>query len=160
MTLANGATNDAVRIRREAVARLRLMGYTEWEITAKLAAGKKPILNPQTGEPYSRQTVHNDLRLLREQWAENAQQSIGEHQKRQLAEIQEIKKQAFLDRDGNLALKAIEKEMKLLGTAAPEKLEININLQVVNRFWKALEAIGDNPERVLTQLAEKAETLQ
>lgn len=160
MTLTNGAHNDIARHRREAVAQLRLMGYTEWEITHKLASGKNPVLNPQTGKPYSRDTIHNDLVLLRDKWVENASQSTGEHQVRQLAEIQSIKRQAFLDRDGNLALKAIDREIKILGTSAPEKLEIKVNLEVVTRFWNALEAVGDNPTQVLTKLAEHAETLQ
>jgi hypothetical protein len=162
MTLANGANNDAVRKRRDMVAQLRLMGYTEREITLRLATGKQPLLNPQTGEPYSRQTVHNDLVLLREKWTESAAQSINEHQVRQLAEIQEIKRQAFLDRDGLLALRAIDREMKLLGTAAPErvKIDVTINIELVTRVWNAIQQAGKDPELVLGRLAEQVERVQ
>ena len=147
MALGNGSRNDIVRRRREAVGRLRVYGMTEREIA--IALPKQGIVNPQTGEPFSHQTVHLDCEALRQEWRENAAVSTAEHQARELAEVQEIKRQAFLDRDGMLALRAIEKEMKILGTAAPEKVEIKVNIEVVTRLWNAIEQRGDNPEVVL-----------
>lgn len=125
MTLGNGSRNDLVKKRREMVASLRLRGLTEREITEALAKpGKQQILNPDSGEPYSPQTIHNDLKLLRDEWRERAAEDIKIHHARQLAEIQEIKRQAFLDRDGRLALMAIDREIKLLGTASPDIIQV------------------------------------
>lgn len=157
MALSNSG-NDIIKRRREAVARLRVYGMTEREIVAALP--KQDIINPKTGEPFANGTIHNDLEALRVEWCANAAVPTAEHHARELAEIQAIKRQAFLDRDGNLALKSVEKEMKLLGTAAPEKIEIKVNIEVVTRFWNALEAIGENPTMVLNQLSERAERVQ
>ena len=152
MTLANGAQNDIVKRRREIVGKLRVYGMTEWEITEALGKpGNNQVLNPQTREPYSRQTIHNDIAVLRDEWRANAAESTSIHQARQLVEIQTIKRQAFLDRDGLLALRAIDREMKLLGTSAPErvKIDVTINIELVTRLWNTIEQTGDNPEVVL-----------
>lgn len=51
------------------------------------------------------------------------------------------------------ALQTLAKAHGLLKT----EINVNINLEVVNRVWTALEEAGKNPEVVLNQLAEKAE---
>jgi hypothetical protein len=158
MTLSNGSGNDIVKRRREAVGRLRVYGMTEREIAAALP--KQGIVNPKTNKPYTSVTVHSDIEALREEWQANAAESMAVHQARELAEVQEIKRQAFLDRDGLLALRAIEKEMKLLGTAAPERVEVNINIELVTRVWNAIQQAGKDPELVLGRLAEQAERVQ
>jgi hypothetical protein len=161
MTLANGSQNDVARRRREIVAHLRVRGMTEREIAEALAKpGANQILNPLNGQPYTRQTIHSDIALLRRKWQANAAQNTNKHQARQLAEIQEIKRQAFLDRDGLLALRAIDREMKLLGTAVPERIEIKVNIEVVTRAWEAIEKAGRNPVDVFNRLAQEAERVQ
>lgn len=157
MTLDNGSLKDVIRQRKEVVSKLRVMGMTVREIMAALP--KQGIINPKTGEPYTHQTVQNDIEALRQEWRENAAVPTKEHQDRQLAEIQAVKRQAFLDRDGRLALSAIDQEMKLLGTAAPKEMKVNVNInyEVVTRVWTALEQADKNPEAVLLRLAEQAE---
>lgn len=132
MTL-NTSQRDMMEMRRAAVARLRLRGLTLREIALALAKGDAKgqgrILNPDTGEPYSNVTILNDLKALSAEWKENAQADISEHRARQIAEIEQVKRQAWSDSDGALALRAIELEMKLLGTNAPIKIDISTTLQ-------------------------------
>jgi ribosomal protein L15 len=158
MTFSNGKNDDIIKRRREAVGRLRVYGMTEAEITVALP--KQGIVNPRTRKPFTNATVHGDIVALREEWQANAAESTAVHQARQLAEIQAIKRQAFLDRDGLLALRAIDREIKILGTAAPDKVEIKVNIEVVTRAWTALEKAGKDPELVFGRLAEQAERVQ
>jgi len=149
MAFSNGKNDDIIKRRRETVGRLRVYGMTEAEITVALP--KQGIVNPRTRKPFTNATVHGDIVALREEWQANAAESTAVHQARQLAEIQTIKRQAFLDRDGLLALRAIDREMKLLGTSAPErvKIDVTINIELVTRLWNTIEQTGDNPEVVL-----------
>jgi hypothetical protein len=154
----NSSGVDIIKRRREVVARLRIMGMTSREIADALAKpGPNQVLNPLTNEPFSHVTIHNDIVALTDEWRENAALSTQTHVARQLAEIQEIKRQAFLNRDGLLALRAIDREIKILGTAAPDKVEIKVNIEVVTRAWQALEKAGKDPEVVFGRLAEQAE---
>jgi hypothetical protein len=159
MALSNSGS-DIIKRRREVVGRLRVYGMTEQEILDALPG--QGIVNPNTGRPFTNGTIHSDIVALREEWQANAAESTAVHQARQLAEIQSIKRQAFLDRDGLLALRAIDREMKLLGTAAPErvKIDVTINIELVTRVWNAIQQAGKDPELVLSRLAEQVERVQ
>ena len=125
---------DVIAARRERVATLRARGLTLREIQATLGAEtilvngeRKPnpnkLLNPETGEAYDLATIFRDVEFLTDQWRKSAAASTDDHRARQFGELQEIKRAAWAARNPHLALMALEKEMKLLGTPMPEKIE-------------------------------------
>jgi len=131
----NTSNTDIVDKRRELVGMLRLRGFSSRKIAQTLATGgeggKFKLLNPQTGEPYSHVTIKHDIDALKAEWRESASAAIDEHQARQLAEIQEVKQMAWAQRNGGLALAAIDKEMKLLGTAKEfNGIMVNFNIKM------------------------------
>lgn len=156
MTL-NTSNKDAVTIRREAVSSLRLRGLTLREITVALTKQNPPIVNSKTGEPYCAATILNDLDALKKEWREHASADIAEHHARELAEIGEIKRAAWAGKDAELALKALDREMKLLGTLRqPDGLSINISIELITQTVQALEAVGVDPAQAFEALLNKA----
>lgn len=148
MTL-NKAQKDNLEQRREIVAQLRLRMLTMREICAALE--KQGILSPITGRAYDVATIKSDIDALKLQWHSSANVATEEHQARQAAEIQEIKRLAWSQKDGKLALAALDKEMKLLGTMKqPDGLTININL--VSQLVQAIERRGDSASEVFEDL--------
>jgi hypothetical protein len=120
--MALNTANDAIEAKRlELVAALRLRGRTQREIQQALA---QQMLNPQTGEPYSLGTINGDIKKLERQWRKSAADTIEEHKARQLAEIGEVKRQAWLDKDAALVLRAIDTEANITGTKAATKQEV------------------------------------
>lgn len=150
------ANQDAIELRREQVAHLRLQGLSAREIADRLSKGPKKLVNPDTNEPYTHTTILSDLKALKKTWMKSANTATGEHVARQLAEIQEIKRLAWRQRDGDLALKAVEKEMKLLGTMKqPDGIQININIELVTQLVQAIEARGDSASEVFEELLQE-----
>lgn len=115
MTLSTVKT-DIVEIRRERIAHLRGRGLSAREIADELGKGDNKIVNPDTGEPYTHTTVLTDLKTLKSQWRKSAKIAIDEHVARQFAELQEVKRLGWQQEDGDLIVRAIGLEMKLLGT--------------------------------------------
>lgn len=144
MAFPNDAHRDTQEQRRERVAQLRLRGLSAREISLAMAMGDNAIVNPHTGKPYDHKTILADLQALKAQWRASAGVATDEHIARQFAELQELKRFAWSQKDGDLALKALGSEMKLLGTMKqPEGLVINI--QIVNQLVQAIEQRGDDP---------------
>lgn len=102
-------------VRKAFVASGILKGYTEREIAVALAEQK--IINPNTNKPYSHVIIHRDIVELRKQWQEEARRDIGEKQAQLLAEINQVKREAWKKDNLNLPviLKAIEQECELYG---------------------------------------------
>lgn len=112
----NRAHNDKVRIRRELVGQLRAKGMTVREIATALASAKEPI-------SVSHVTIASDLKALKKQWAAHAEAFIGEHIARELAELEEAKREARQQGNLDTWARLLSLEMKLLGTDAPQKFE-------------------------------------
>lgn len=120
--MALNTSNEAIEAKRlEYVAALRLRGRTQREIQIALA---REMTNPATGEPYSLGTINSDLKKLERQWRKSAEDSIVEHKARQLAEIGEVKRQAWLDRDQSIVLRALDLEATITGTKSAIRQEI------------------------------------
>jgi hypothetical protein len=103
-----------------------LRGMSQREVERNLPRLKSdvsggPMVNPDTGQPWSLGTINGDIRAIRKQWRESATQDMAEHVARILAELSEVKRAAWADKDFNAILRAIEKEAKLLGADSPEK---------------------------------------
>lgn len=157
MTLST-ANKDAIQLRRERVSQLRLRGLSTREIAEALAKGdgkgNGELRNPETGKPYSHMTIVDDLKALKTDWKQSYLVATDEHAQRELAEIQEIKRLAWSQKDGRLALSALEKEMKLLGTMKqPEGLTINI--QLVTQLVQAIESRGENASALFEEMLQE-----
>lgn len=111
--------------RRARVAQLVLRGLTAREIVAALASGDNRIINGRTGEPWSPGTIGSDLIALKAEWNRRANEAYSEHRARQLAEVAELKRAAWSSRRYETVLKCLEREAKLLGLDAHERLEIS-----------------------------------
>jgi len=116
-------SSDKIRYRRQVVARLRLRGDTVTEIQDALASPDINITNLDTGRPYSRGTIANDLKHIRAMWRESATADMTEHKASQLAELREARRAVWRDSDHSEVRQNLALEIKLLGTAAPERLE-------------------------------------
>lgn len=160
MHINNKSVQDNIIRRRALVAKLRLRGFTLDAIALKLL--EAGISNPFTGKAYSKVTIKKDLDAMKEEWRRVAADDIEVHQQRQLAEIAEVKTMAWSDRDGALALRAIDLEMRLLGTKAPDKLDVNMNINysLVIELVEAIKSEGDDYERVFRRLIELSRARQ
>lgn len=112
----NTSQRDIITKRRELVGQLRAKGMTVREIAAALAASKEHI-------EVSHVTIASDLKALKKQWAANAEAFIGEHIARELAELEEAKREARQQGNLDTWARLLALEMKLLGTDAPQKFE-------------------------------------
>lgn len=142
MTL-NRSKQDNVEQRREMVSQLRLRMLSMREICVALE--RSGIISPITGRAYDVATIKRDIDALKEEWRESRNVNTDIHVDRQFAEMQEIKRAGWAAKDPELALKALDKEMKLLGTAKDKDgLTININMQIVSQLVQAIEARGES----------------
>lgn len=120
--VVNTAAEAIIAHRRELVARARLRGATQREIVEGLALAN--CLNPDTNEPWSLGTINSDLKALQAEWRRESKKAVDHHKARQLAELNEAKRQAWHDNDLQSVLRAIGQEMDLLGTEAPKVTEV------------------------------------
>lgn len=161
MPLTNKAVNDIAEMRRELVEQLRVRGLTIREIAAALATprdGRPPLLNPETGKPFTHVTIKNDLDIIRKGWQERRAAAMDEHADRELAEISEVKRAGWATGNPKLVLEGIDREFKLLGTAKPLEINFNFNIDVVVLLAAAIERRGESPsEWFLAMLQEMAD---
>ena len=137
-----------IDVRRVRVAQLKLRGMTTREIALALAQGDANgngrIMNPATGKPYDHTVIVKDLKVLQAEWKEQRMQDTDTHAERELAEINEIKRAAWATADPELALKALDREMKILGTAKPTEFKFTFDINLVMQLVEVIEAHGDN----------------
>lgn len=116
----NTSRHDIVILRRENVAKLRLRGFTQREITAALPKLNPPIMNGD--KPFNLATINTDLKALTADWRARAAEDIDTRKARQLAEIDEARRRAWADGDlANLA-RFIKLESDIFGTMAAVKI--------------------------------------
>lgn len=127
-----------VERRREIVARDKLMGFTIREIALRLFEVHGIFRVNETGEQtsYSESTVKKDLVVLKARWREAALEDTTSLRGEQLATIRSIRRAAMLGEDLGLALRSVEMEMKLTGTAEAIKLRHEFGYEA------ELEALG------------------
>jgi uncharacterized protein YcbK (DUF882 family) len=114
--MALNTANEAIESRRlELVASLRLRKRTQREIQAALA---NSLVNPDTNEPYSLGTINSDIKKLEREWRKAAAVKTDEHKAMQIAEIQEVKRLAWTEKDIAGVLRAIDLEANIIGTKA------------------------------------------
>lgn len=84
------------------------------------------FVNPDSGEPWTLTTIHRDIQAIHTEWQRAAQKAIKKHKARQLAELAEVRRQAWHDNDMAAVLRAISLEMQLLGTEAPKVTQTQV----------------------------------
>lgn len=123
----NTSNDDFIQKRREKVARYRLQGLSIREIAAALAAESEPIVNPETKKPFDAATIHDDIAVMKTEWATNAARDANEFISEQLAELDELKKSAWKDKRYDVVMKCMERRAKLLGLDKPTKIDATSN---------------------------------
>lgn len=109
----NNSRQAIIEDRRRKVARMRLRGYTQREITQGLAsAGER---NPTTNEPWSLGIVNSDLKALTKQWRKEASGDTEEMRGTQLAEIREARRLAWRVEKLYYIYEGLRQEAELLG---------------------------------------------
>ena len=116
--MGRNKSGDAIAARRrEMVGQLLCRRMTRREIVDALAAaGEK---NPDTDQPWDLATIQRDAATLERQWKTAAARTTAKWKARQLAEIEEVKREAWARGKLDIVLGAIDREMKITGTAAP-----------------------------------------
>lgn len=119
----NNSHDAIIERRRELVMTYVLRSYTQRGIAAALAKESPPCINPETETPWSAATINLDIKALKNDWRKSARAKVADHQARQLAELEEVKRAAWGAGDYDGVRRALEAEMRLLGTAK-EKWDI------------------------------------
>jgi len=122
----NSALADTIAHRRLQVARLRLRGMSTREITKAMAEAN--FVNPETQQPWDLATITRDCQANRRAWAREHRETVERHQARHLAEIAEVKREAWKTPADKLdtILRALKREAELLGLDAPQKTATEI----------------------------------
>jgi hypothetical protein len=122
MTL-NNSQDAIIEHRRELVSMLVLRKMPQRAIAEQLSKMDPPCINPDTNAPWSPATINLDIKALKIDWRKSYRTKIDDHVARQYAELEEVKRAAWADGDFDAVRRALETEMKLLGTAK-EKWDI------------------------------------
>jgi hypothetical protein len=117
---------------------------------------EKGIVNPETKARYDVVTIKKDIDALRREWRREAKIKTEVHMARQLAELAEVKREAWKDGDLDIVLKALTTEMKLLGTGAPDKVEIDWRKELEREGLSA----GDVFESLVQTIQRQIESLR
>lgn len=142
----NSASTDIIAHRRARVAYWRLRRLSDRDIAAKLAA--EGLANPETGEPWTHVTVHLDRQALRRQWGRDSSVDTGTHAAEVLAELREVRRQAWEAGDLTIVLRALKQECELLGLDAPTRVDFTALIRL------DAERAGLDPDEMV-QLAEQ-----
>jgi hypothetical protein len=149
----------AIDKRRDIVASLVARGMRQTEITAQLAAQyiKKRVdgrmvefenpsymVNPETNQPYDKSQINRDVAWLKAEWRKAAKVASEEFFAAQLAELQEARRVMWAKGDMHGVTNNLALEIKLTGTALPEKKEVELGPETRKLFTKdELEDLTD-----------------
>lgn len=112
----NSSKTDVILKRRQEVSRYRLRGWTQREIAVQLCV--------------SVGTINHDVAALEAEWRERALVDRMEHKTRVLAELTEVKRAAWGEKNYHAILQAIKAEVDLLGLNEPLKIEGTVDVSV------------------------------
>jgi hypothetical protein len=128
----------AIDNRRMIVASLAARGMRQTEIVAQLGSptitrreggqmkeypNPSYMVNPESLQAWDKATISRDIAALRTQWRKSAEVDSDDYFGAQMAELQEVKRRMWAKDDMWGVARAIELEVKLTGTAKPQKLE-------------------------------------
>jgi len=154
----NSNSGGLVELRRERVARLSLRGLTVREIVYAIG---RDLVNPKTGKAYSLGTIGNDLLVLQSRWMEQSMEAMQILRAHQMAELSEVKRAAWADKEYGAVLRALEREAKLLGLDEASKAEFELrDVDLTSMSNEQLEMLieGVPLERVLLHRDQESES--
>ena len=149
----NKAPDAIVARRRELVGQMLCRKMTRREIVDGLAAAEEK--NPDTGQPWELGTIQRDAAALERQGKAAAGEKADVWKARQLAEIEEVKREALARGKLDIVLSAIEKEMKITGTQAPAQTEL-VGNDGTPLPWPVLIVIPENGRTLPMQVLQLA----
>lgn len=112
---------ELIEQRKTLVAEFHLKGFSTREISKSLA--EISFINPDTDEPFSHETIAEDIRDLKTVWAKHNIDDLPALRAAHVAELQLVKKYAWLNNDMKTLLNALSQEAKVQGLDAPIKVE-------------------------------------
>jgi hypothetical protein len=154
--------SQAVTIREARLSKVRSLrrrGLSDDEIFVTLSNpnSKSYTVNPKTGRPYTLNTIHADLEELRIQAYSLTQQHTDSWRAKLLTELEEIKRAAWAKDNLGIALRAIDMQIEITGTARPKE-NINHNIRYDGTAKQQLrDKIGNMIDGVLDEIAEDIE---
>lgn len=116
--------NDDIETRQQAVSILMARGETAREIWEHLAV--VDILNPNDGLPWTLETIKRDMKTVAAEWKKEARKSGEEHVAAALAKLNEVERVAWSRGDMSSVMAAIDRECKILGIYAAERVQVMI----------------------------------
>lgn len=119
-------TEPHVAIRRRKVASMLLRGMNPVEITEALTQGRNAIANPETGEAYTQYTVNRDVKLLIEEWQEEASVGFAKLRAIHLAEVREAKRAAWAKGNLPMVFRGLKHEADVQGFWAPKQTAVAV----------------------------------
>jgi hypothetical protein len=140
----DGETRSQARARierrRAEVARMTFRQNTQQEIAAELGVNQS--------------TISRDLTELKALWREAAQEAIADHKARILAELREVKREAWALARPDLVLRALTTEAKITGAEAAQVIDVQgFNLEK----WEETRQARLNAAQEAAQEAGQAE---
>lgn len=140
-----------VASRRLKVEQYALRGLTQREILTALT--QQRVLNPATGQPWSLGTVNADLQSLEDEWGEAALEVRSTRKARVAAELKQLRRLAYAERDYKLVGELLKQERALFSLDDP--IELNLKGQVAHEHTHKLgheTAVDEMDEGDLDQL--------
>ena len=138
------APRHIIEMRRQMVASGRAQGLSVREIVRAL---EDKLPNPKTGKAWSIGSIQGELTALEKEWKQRAAQEIDDHKGRLLAELHEVKRHAWRDKNFKAILGAITRELALLGVDT-QKVNVDVGLNInasellLNRINSVAARIG------------------
>ncbi len=83
------------------------------------ALDRQRVINPKTRKPWSLGTVNADVKALEAEWEEAALQDTFRRKSKVNAELQELKRAAWADRDHRLVGEVLKQERQLFNLDEP-----------------------------------------
>lgn len=143
-----------VASRRRKVEQLYLRGLSQREIVTTLE--QQRVINPTTLKPWSLGTINSDLQALEDEWNEAALETRQRKKAQVAAEIKQLKRVAWSQRDYKLVGDLLRQERQLFNLDEPIQVNMNVSGQVDHEHRHTLDmgitAVDDMDEAELDQL--------
>jgi hypothetical protein len=155
----------AIDKRRDMVASLMARGMRQIEIVNQLGLptivrngteipNPSYLVNPESGLPFDKSQINRDVQFLRKKWRENAEEETEELLSQQLAELREARRVAWARGEMDEVRLNMVAEIKLTGTAKPEKKEVKLD----DTQFKAIQSAEERVREKLARMAGQALT--
>ena len=131
MTVEKASRPFIIAHRRRAVDQLRLQQLTYHEIAEALP--RRGEQNPDTHKPWSLAIIGRDVKALEQQYRIDAGRDVVSLKAQIVAELREVRRQAWAHKDLGNVLKSIQQECKVLGLDAPTKVDITHSIEELAR---------------------------